>query len=55
MVAEGLITLPSSYGPQETVNRLVAEIKARGMTILPISIMPPEPPRLGCRCGPPSW
>jgi uncharacterized protein (DUF302 family) len=33
MAAEGLVTLPSSYGPQETVSRLEAEIKAKGMTI----------------------
>ena len=29
----GLITLPSNFGPEETMNRLEAEIKAHGMSI----------------------
>jgi uncharacterized protein (DUF302 family) len=33
MTADGLTTLPSSFGPQETVERLAAEIKARRMTV----------------------
>ena len=33
MSADGLITIPSSYGPGETMNRLRAEVKAKGMTI----------------------
>lgn len=33
MAVNGLITIPSSYGPAETMNRLEAEVKARGMTI----------------------
>jgi uncharacterized protein (DUF302 family) len=33
MGADGLITLPSAFGPAETMSRLEAEIKARGMTI----------------------
>ena len=33
MAADGLTTLRSSYGPGDTMNRLEAEVKARGMTV----------------------
>ena len=33
MAADGLITLRSSYGPKETMNRLETEVKAKGLTI----------------------
>src|SRR5215510_3130796 len=33
MAADGLTTIPSSYGPKETMNRLEAEVKAKGMTV----------------------
>jgi len=33
MAADGLITIASSYGPKETMDRLETEIKARGMTV----------------------
>ena len=33
MGAEGLITIPSSYGPVETMNRLEAEVKGKGLTV----------------------
>jgi uncharacterized protein (DUF302 family) len=33
MAADGLITLPSSYGPKETMNRLETEVKAKGLTV----------------------
>jgi uncharacterized protein (DUF302 family) len=33
MAAEGLTTLPSNFGPKETVERRAAEIKARDMTM----------------------
>jgi uncharacterized protein (DUF302 family) len=33
MAAQGLITIPSSHGPKETMNRLEAEVKAKGMTV----------------------
>jgi len=33
MAADGLTTIPSSYGPRDTLDRLEAEIKARGMTV----------------------
>jgi uncharacterized protein (DUF302 family) len=33
MAADGLTTLRSSYGPKDTIERLEAEVKARGMTV----------------------
>jgi uncharacterized protein (DUF302 family) len=33
MSAEGLITVQSSFGPEETMNRLEAEVRAKGMTV----------------------
>ena len=33
MPAEGLITIPRSYGPGETMAKLEAEVKAKGLTI----------------------
>ena len=33
MAADGLTTIRSSYGPKDTVNRLEAEVRARGMTV----------------------
>src|SRR5262249_48652430 len=33
MAADGLITLRSSHGPKDTMNRLEAEVKAKGMTV----------------------
>ena len=30
---EGLTTIPSSFGPKETMDRLEAEISAKGMTV----------------------
>ena len=33
MAADGLTTLRSSYGPKDTMSRLEAEVKARGMTV----------------------
>jgi uncharacterized protein (DUF302 family) len=33
MAADGLITMPSSFGPEETMNRLEAEVRAKGMTL----------------------
>src|SRR5258706_2076145 len=31
MPARGLTTIPSSYGPEETMNRFEAEVRARGL------------------------
>jgi len=33
MAADGLTTIPSNYGTKDTMDRLEAEIKARGMTV----------------------
>jgi hypothetical protein len=33
MAADGLITIRSSHGPKDTMSRLEAEVKTRGMTI----------------------
>ena len=33
MGADGLITIGSSFGPEETMNRIEAEVRARGMTV----------------------
>jgi uncharacterized protein (DUF302 family) len=33
MAADGLTTVPSSFGPKETMDRFEAEIKTRGMTV----------------------
>jgi uncharacterized protein (DUF302 family) len=33
MQTDGLVTVPSSHGPEETMNRLEAEVRARGMTV----------------------
>ena len=33
MAAEGLMTRPSSHGPKETMNRLEAAVKTKGMTV----------------------
>lgn len=32
MAVDGLVTIRSSYGPEETMNRFEAEVRARGMT-----------------------
>ena len=33
MAADGLTTLPSTFGPKDTMDRLEAEVKAKGMTV----------------------
>jgi uncharacterized protein (DUF302 family) len=33
MAADGLTSIRSSYGPNDTINRVEAEVKARGMTV----------------------
>ena len=33
MAADGLTTIRSSFGPKETMDRLEAEVKAKGMTV----------------------
>ena len=46
--------IKSSHGPKETMERLEAEVKAKGLTVLPESIMREGPRRLDCPCGRPS-
>jgi uncharacterized protein (DUF302 family) len=33
MAVDGLITIRSTYGPKETMNRLEAEVEAKGLTV----------------------
>jgi len=33
MAAEGLVTVKSAFGPEETMKRLEAEVKTKGMTV----------------------
>ncbi|RXT44368.1 DUF302 domain-containing protein [Bradyrhizobium betae] len=33
MAIDGLITIKSSFGPEDTMNRLEAEVKAKGLTV----------------------
>jgi uncharacterized protein (DUF302 family) len=33
MAVEGLVTLRSNYGPKDTMDRLEAEVKAKGLTV----------------------
>lgn len=33
MAADGLIAIQSNYGPEETMNRFEAEVRAKGMTV----------------------
>ena len=33
MAADGLITIKSAFGPEETMSRLEAEVQAKGMTV----------------------
>jgi uncharacterized protein (DUF302 family) len=33
MAADGLTTIRSSFGPEDTMNRLEAEVRAKGMTV----------------------
>jgi uncharacterized protein (DUF302 family) len=33
MAADGLITIKSRFGPEETMNRCEAEVRSRGMTV----------------------
>jgi uncharacterized protein (DUF302 family) len=33
MAADGLVTIKSSFGPEETMNRFEAEVRAKGLTV----------------------
>ena len=55
MAADGLITLRSRYSPKETMQRLETEVKAKGLTVLLVSITRPVRQKLDCHCGQPSF
>src|SRR5262249_6419009 len=33
MAADGVITIPSGFGPEETMNKIEAQVRAQGMTV----------------------
>jgi uncharacterized protein (DUF302 family) len=49
MAADGLTTIPSSRGPRDTMNRLEAAVKAKGMTLFARINHAAGPGRLDCR------
>jgi len=54
MATDGLTTMQSSFGPQDTVRRLEAAVKAKGMTIFARIDHAAGAEEVGWRCGPPS-
>jgi uncharacterized protein (DUF302 family) len=48
---DGLITLPSGYGPKETMDRLANAVTARGMTILALIDHAEAAAQAISRCG----
>jgi uncharacterized protein (DUF302 family) len=55
MATDGLTTIPSSFGPKETTDRLEAEIKAKGMTVFARIDHAAGLQSSVCRCGQPSY
>ena len=53
MAADGLITVASSFGAKETMDRLEAEVKAKGLTVFARIDHAAGAVRWGCRCDPP--
>ena len=52
MAAKGLVTIQSGYGSKDTMDRLEAEVKAKGMTVFArIDHAAGAAGVLGCRCG----
>jgi uncharacterized protein (DUF302 family) len=52
MAAQGLVTIQSGYGPKDTIDRLEAQVKAKGMTVFArIDHAAGAAGVLGCRCG----
>jgi Domain of unknown function DUF302 len=39
MAVDGMITVPSSHGPNETMNKFEAEVKAKDMTVFPTELL----------------
>ena len=54
MAADGSTTLASSFQPKETMDRLEAAIKAKGMTVFARIDHAAGAAEAGLRCGPPS-
>ena len=56
MATPGLITIRSSFGPQDTMNRLDTAVKAKGMTVFARIDHAAGATAVGQRCGRPrSW
>ena len=55
MAADGLIVEPSSFGPKDTMDRLAAEVKAKGLTVFARIDHAAGAARLACHCVPPSF
>ena len=55
MAAHGSTTTRSSYGPKDTMNRLEAEVKAKGMTVFARIDHAAGATGLDCRCGQPRF
>ena len=51
MAAEGLMTLRSNYGPKDTMDRLEAEVKAKGLTVFAMWTMRRAQRESDCLCG----
>jgi uncharacterized protein (DUF302 family) len=54
MAAQGLVTIQSSDGPKDTMDRLEAEVKAKGMTVFARIDHAAGAAGMGCRCGRPN-
>ena len=55
MATDGLITVRSSLRPMETMNRLEAEVRAKGMTLFAHVDHAAGANRSVYRCGPPTF
>ena len=51
MAVEGLITLRSNYNPKDTMDRLEAAVKAKGLTVFAHVDHAAGAAAVGCRCG----
>jgi uncharacterized protein (DUF302 family) len=55
MAADGLITIKSGLGPEETMNRFEAEVRAKGMTVFAHIDHAAGAAAGGCRFGRPTF
>jgi uncharacterized protein (DUF302 family) len=51
LAIEGLITKCGNLAPQETMNRLETEVRAKGLTVFAHVDHAAGQPRPACRCG----